>query len=186
MNIGVIGCGSIGKKHIDNLSRIDDVQIFVHDSSKEVLESLNGNNVRVCKSIDSLFQRDNGLDAVWSRYFNESDLEDFIMKVKRWEELYQKPKDSYYIHTIAVFKQFRGQGIAGKLLEHIEKSVQKNGGSSLALEVISDNSPARRAYDKFGFKIINTVPITKLDKSFAEDEREIFFLFVFWFVPLNS
>ncbi|MDN7127998.1 GNAT family N-acetyltransferase [Pseudidiomarina terrestris] len=56
------------------------------------------------------------------------------------------------IHDIAVIKDFRGQGIAKRLLQEVETLAQFRGCVKLTLEVLEGNEPAKLAYDKFGFK----------------------------------
>jgi len=40
MKIGVIGCGSIGKRHLTNLLKFDDIELYVSDISKNTLKSI--------------------------------------------------------------------------------------------------------------------------------------------------
>lgn len=56
------------------------------------------------------------------------------------------------IHDIAVIKDFRGKGIAKRLLQEVETLAQFRGCVKLTLEVLQGNEPAKIAYDKFGFK----------------------------------
>jgi len=53
---------------------------------------------------------------------------------------------------IAVFPEYRGQGIGTKLLTHLFTSVC--GQSSISLSVSADN-PAVKLYDRFGFEVIS-------------------------------
>ncbi|MFZ6649038.1 GNAT family N-acetyltransferase [Undibacterium sp. TJN25] len=55
------------------------------------------------------------------------------------------------IHDIAVGKNFRGQGIAKKLLEHIEKLAQQAGCCKITLEVLQGNERAYALYKASGF-----------------------------------
>lgn len=56
------------------------------------------------------------------------------------------------IHDIAVIKDFRGKGIAKRLLQEVETLAQFRGCVKLTLEVLQGNERAKMAYDKFGFK----------------------------------
>ncbi|RUO63198.1 GNAT family N-acetyltransferase [Pseudidiomarina insulisalsae] len=56
------------------------------------------------------------------------------------------------IHDIAVTEDFRGKGIAKRLLEEVETLAQFRGCVKLTLEVLQGNEPAKIAYEKFGFK----------------------------------
>jgi ribosomal protein S18 acetylase RimI-like enzyme len=57
------------------------------------------------------------------------------------------------IHDLIVLPEYRGQGVAGKLLEAIEKKGRKIGCCKLTLEVRIDNVKAMRLYEKFGFGV---------------------------------
>jgi ribosomal protein S18 acetylase RimI-like enzyme len=54
--------------------------------------------------------------------------------------------------SIAVFPEYRGQGIGTQLLTHLLASVC--GQSSVSLSV-SANNPAVRLYERFGFKVVS-------------------------------
>ncbi|MBY6064222.1 GNAT family N-acetyltransferase [Pseudidiomarina sediminum] len=56
------------------------------------------------------------------------------------------------IHDIAVTKAHRGQGIAKRLLQEVETLAQFRGCCKLTLEVLQGNTPAKVAYEKFGFE----------------------------------
>lgn len=55
------------------------------------------------------------------------------------------------ILNIAVAKAYQGQGLARHLLEYLKDYAQKQGITSLFLEVRESNSAARKLYEKFGF-----------------------------------
>lgn len=56
------------------------------------------------------------------------------------------------IHDIAVTQAHRGQGISKRLLQEVETLAQFRGCCKLTLEVLQGNTPAKVAYEKFGFK----------------------------------
>lgn len=60
-------------------------------------------------------------------------------------------KEEYFISNLAVFKEYRGRGIAEKLLQHAEKTAVENGFRFLSLYVETDNERAIRVYEKYGF-----------------------------------
>jgi predicted dehydrogenase len=65
MKIGVIGCGSIGKRHISNLLKFDDIEIYASDISKETLKSVKEEfNIEGFNKIEYLLEKIN-LDAVF-------------------------------------------------------------------------------------------------------------------------
>lgn len=55
------------------------------------------------------------------------------------------------IHDLAVEKAFRGQGISQALLNKIEDIAKQHQCCKITLEVLSNNYPAKAAYQKFGF-----------------------------------
>lgn len=55
------------------------------------------------------------------------------------------------IHDFAVTGAFRGQGIARKLLDHIEQLARQRGCCKITLEVLSGNQAARALYTDVGF-----------------------------------
>ena len=59
--------------------------------------------------------------------------------------------DTLYIEALAVAPDFRRQGIAEKLLTHCRHYASAHGYHYLALDVASDNVPARTLYEKQGF-----------------------------------
>lgn len=56
------------------------------------------------------------------------------------------------IHDIAVIPEYRGAGVAQKLLEEVKTLAQFRGCVKLTLEVLDKNDRAKNAYKKFGFK----------------------------------
>ena len=56
------------------------------------------------------------------------------------------------IHDIAVIPEYRGEGVAQKLLEEVKTLAQFRGCVKLTLEVLDKNERAKKAYEKFGFK----------------------------------
>ena len=56
-----------------------------------------------------------------------------------------------YLGFMYVLPEFRGKGVNGKLIESLKQWAQSKGIMEMRLEVYSDNLPAIRAYEKFGF-----------------------------------
>ena len=55
------------------------------------------------------------------------------------------------IHDVVVLPEYRGQGIAGKMLQVLEDYALEQGCCKLTLEVLSENTSAQSSYRKFGF-----------------------------------
>ena len=53
--------------------------------------------------------------------------------------------------NIAVHPDYRRQGIARLLVDHLVEELKKRGSHCLTLEVRASNDPARRLYDSMGF-----------------------------------
>lgn len=100
------------------------------------------------------------------KYF---DMIKFLIRLRRGEKYFVKPKDSYHISIIAVFNEYRRKGIGGKLISHIEGLAKKEGYKSLYLEVQSNNLPAIKMYEKHGFAKVKELPASKLSKKLGKN-----------------
>ena len=69
--------------------------------------------------------------------------------------------DEYFITAIAVFEEFRGQGIAYKLLKKSEELCREKGFKKLSLCVTTKNDRAHQIYTKFGFVDQKTMKFSK-------------------------
>jgi len=70
------------------------------------------------------------------------------------------------ITNVAVAKDYRGQGIATKLLDYAIKQGEEEGILDFTLEVRAGNEPAIRVYEKNGFEGVGIRP------GFYEDPKE--------------
>lgn len=65
--------------------------------------------------------------------------------------------DEFYLDSLAVFPEFRGQGIAGKLISAaVERAALS--GKRPGLLVDKTNHRARKLYDSLGFKVVGERP----------------------------
>lgn len=55
------------------------------------------------------------------------------------------------VHDVAVLADWRGMGIAQRMLDLVEQIATARGACKLTLEVLSGNHGAVRAYERFGF-----------------------------------
>ncbi|SMO86972.1 GNAT family N-acetyltransferase [Gracilimonas mengyeensis] len=55
------------------------------------------------------------------------------------------------IHDLCVIPQFRGLGLSQMLLQKVEEIANSKGCCKITLEVLSNNTVAKSAYQKFGF-----------------------------------
>lgn len=67
-------------------------------------------------------------------------------------DLWQDELSAFDIMT-GIIKPYRGQGIAGKMFDFALPELRKRGVRNFVLEVIQENEPAVRAYQKSGFEI---------------------------------
>ena len=90
-----------------------------------------------------------------NQMFRQYSLRDFIKMLFRMKLNRHFPgtgKDEYFIANIAVFEDFRGQGIATNMLKRAEAAALEKGINKLSLYVETDNPRAKRVYEHFGFK----------------------------------
>lgn len=60
--------------------------------------------------------------------------------------------DECHITNIAILPSYRRKGIASKLVKELINYCNENGISYMLLEVRTNNVPAQKLYEKFGFK----------------------------------
>lgn len=64
----------------------------------------------------------------------------------------QGTSQRWYIGNVAVLPEYRRRGLARALVEAAVKLSVERGGKAVALDVITDNLPARQLYEKLGFE----------------------------------
>lgn len=55
------------------------------------------------------------------------------------------------VHDVVVLSSHRGQGVAQKMFARVEQEARRRGACKLTLEVLSNNKPALRTYEREGF-----------------------------------
>jgi GNAT superfamily N-acetyltransferase len=55
------------------------------------------------------------------------------------------------VHDVVVLPSHRGQGVAQKMFVRVEQEARRRGACKLTLEVLSNNKPALRTYEREGF-----------------------------------
>lgn len=71
----------------------------------------------------------------------------------------------WHIENVAVLPEYRGQGIAKKLLQHVFDTYGRQGAMRFTLEVEVDNQPAIKLYESTGFRRYTTASYYKLASS---------------------
>ena len=76
------------------------------------------------------------------------------------KEFYNSKVDnSWFLDSIYVDEEFRGTGIGSKLITLTKQRARENGYSQLSLMVMADNTVARRAYERNGFRIVKHIDV---------------------------
>ena len=60
------------------------------------------------------------------------------------------------LHVLAVHPDYRGKGLARRLVENVIEQERKTGKKALRLDVIENNTTAEKLYQKLGFRYIRT------------------------------
>jgi ribosomal protein S18 acetylase RimI-like enzyme len=63
-----------------------------------------------------------------------------------------------YIYGFRVRNVYRGQGIGSRLLQKAETDLVSRGFQRIALNVARDNKPARRLYERLGYRVVAPEP----------------------------
>ncbi len=63
------------------------------------------------------------------------------------------------IARVVIAKDYRGNGLSGKMMEEIETVLRKRGCKSIHLSVAKANIPARKTYIKAGFQTVGEAEI---------------------------
>jgi ribosomal-protein-alanine N-acetyltransferase len=66
--------------------------------------------------------------------------------------------DELHIHSVAVRRDHRRQGLASRLLQHVLRDAAARGAVRATLEVRRSNEPALKLYEKLGFWVSGTRP----------------------------
>lgn len=81
-----------------------------------------------------------------------------------------------YVTSVSVLKAWAGKGIAARLLSRCVEHAKSSGMRRISLEVASDNAPAIRLYEKYGFaagkatNAILTMNLSLVDEEEHEDQ----------------
>jgi ribosomal protein S18 acetylase RimI-like enzyme len=71
-------------------------------------------------------------------------------------------RDEYYLSSIAVYPEFRGQGLGTRLLREVESSAVAAGCRRVVLDTESDNKGAIRLYTRLGYSVTARLPVLSL------------------------
>ena len=66
---------------------------------------------------------------------------------------------SYYINVVAVYPEYRGQGVARRLMAAAESEARSQGFETASLHVYAENHGAVALYEKLGYREIGRQPL---------------------------
>lgn len=99
------------------------------------------------------------------RIYNLKEIAMFLKRMRPYMDEENIPADEFYIAHLAVEEKFRRQGIGWQLLEHAEQKARDKGFLKLSLLTEVENTAARALYEKFGFKLTETILFPELEKE---------------------
>lgn len=82
----------------------------------------------------------------------------------------KRPDNAYHISELHVDQALRGQGIGGALLDYAEQQARAGGHVKMSLETTTSN-PARRLYERHGFRIVDQRTDPKYKEMTGVDGR---------------
>jgi len=91
------------------------------------------------------------------RVFHLCEIPAFLMKAIPYRSEEKIYPDELYIAHLAVADSHRRKGVGFRLLEHACQAALDQGKCKLSLITEAANAPAQALYEKFGFKLIETI-----------------------------
>lgn len=95
------------------------------------------------------------------RVYNLKELAKFLELMLPYRDAENIPKDELYIGHLAVNENYRRKGIGLDLLAHAEEQARKQNFPKLSLLTEIENFAARSLYEKFGFRVTETIYLPK-------------------------
>jgi ribosomal protein S18 acetylase RimI-like enzyme len=79
------------------------------------------------------------------------------------------------VHRLMVRPEFQGQGLARRMIEHVEEKARRLGYTSIRLDAYTENHVALRLYEKLGYSPVGTIRLRKgvfrcYEKGLLRDE----------------
>ena len=87
------------------------------------------------------------------------DITQYSNVVRPLVELESLAPGSWYINAIATFEDYRGKGVARRLMENSEIRAHSSGCKEISLIVASKNIPARTLYASLGYQAVDSRPV---------------------------
>ncbi len=73
--------------------------------------------------------------------------------------IYLEEPNSWYICGVAIYAQFRGQGLGTRLMALANEQAKEKGFSRLSLVVFEQNAASVRLYQRLGYEVVDRAPI---------------------------
>ncbi|MDJ0777232.1 MAG: GNAT family N-acetyltransferase [Gammaproteobacteria bacterium] len=73
--------------------------------------------------------------------------------------IYLEEPDSWYVCGVALYPQYRGQGLGTRLMHLANEQARDNGYSVLSLVAFEQNKGAVNLYEKLGYTVVDHAPI---------------------------
>jgi ribosomal protein S18 acetylase RimI-like enzyme len=89
--------------------------------------------------------------------------DDFPALIRPLQELENMALESWYVNILASYPEHRGKGIGSRLLELAEKIAESCGLFRMSVIVASNNTGARRLYERHGYEEAASLPCVKED-----------------------
>jgi ribosomal protein S18 acetylase RimI-like enzyme len=114
-------------------------------------------NTRVCVEGESVL----GMIVAYRQAdpYDRGDLSGLPEALHPLVELESTAPGSWYINAVATYEEYRGRGVARRLLADTEVRARSRGCERMSLIVSSENAAARRLYDRLGFEAVRTLPV---------------------------
>lgn len=114
-------------------------------------------NARVCAEGDVLL----GMILAYRQPepYEVGDLSEYPEVVRPAVLLESKAPGSWYVNAIATYEEHRGKGVARRLMEDTTARARSEGCELLSLIVASENTPAKRMYERLGFEAVDAMPV---------------------------
>lgn len=68
-----------------------------------------------------------------------------------------RPREGF-IYSVVVDAAHRRRGVAAQLMAHLEDVARRHGARTAALRVVVGNQPARRLYERLGYRLVSRTP----------------------------
>ncbi len=87
--------------------------------------------------------------------------DDFPALFRPLQELENKALESWYVNVLACYPEYRGQGLGSRLLDVAERLARDESLRRMSVIVASNNTGARRLYERHGYREAATLPCVK-------------------------